>query len=115
MRIAIFLVSIVTLCACTGSPETTEHFETITRLELCPGSEIRNVNAEAEDRSPGFDSVYIVDVMLPKHCVDKFYQQFSNRVSFQCNVGAQCSGNDSNGDFLGIEPNRRGFRVTYST
>ncbi|MFL6769218.1 MAG: hypothetical protein ACJ8FH_05555, partial [Sphingomicrobium sp.] len=63
---------VLLLASCGNRPETTEYFTSVTGVPLCPGATVRNVNADAPDRSPGFDSIYIVDVAMPEACKAPF-------------------------------------------
>ena len=103
------------LTSCDNRPETTEYFTSVTGLPLCSGASVRNLNADALDRSPGFDSVYIVDVAMPPSCKASFARAVGQRIGAQCEPSERCSGNSMDGDFYGFEPISAGFRVTYST
>ena len=87
----------------------------MTGLPLCPGATVRNVNADAPDRSPGFDSIYIVDVAMPAACKAPFAKAVGQRIDAQCEPSEGCSGDAKDGDFYGVEPLPVGFRVTHST
>jgi hypothetical protein len=116
MRIALTsLVSLILLSGCTERPETKDYFYEATSIALCPGSSVRNVNEHSIDRSSGFDSIYIVDVQMPKACEGQFYRDVSKQLMEPCE-GAGCSGPTVAGGYLGVEPiagNR--IRVTSST
>ncbi len=103
------------LASCGYRPETTEYFTSVTGLSLCPGASVHNVNADASDRAPGFDSIYIVDVAMPETCKAPFAKTVGQRISAQCKPSERCYGNAKNGDFYGVEPLPVGFRVTHST
>jgi hypothetical protein len=102
-------------CACNSRPETPRYFSQVTGVSLCAGAQVRNLNADAPDRSPGFDSIYIVEVSLPTACRDGFFKEVSKRLHMRCDPSRSCSGVTGDGDFLRVEPLRRGFRITHST
>jgi hypothetical protein len=103
------------LTSCTSRPETKDYFTKVTGLRLCEGATVRNVNADSPDRSPGFDSVYIVDVTMPASCRSSFLTAVGQRIGARCNEAKRCSGNANNGDFYSVEARLNGFRVTHST
>jgi len=103
------------LASCSGRPETRRYFKQVTGLDLCEGASVRNVNAHAPDRSPGGDSIYIVDVTMPAACNAAFVKGVAAKMGQACELSRGCSGNSPSGEFLGIQPIRSGFRVTHST
>jgi hypothetical protein len=103
------------LASCTGRPETAEYFTKVTGVPLCSGASVHNVNADAPHRSPGFDSIYVVDLSMAPECVTPFHDAVARRIGAPCQPDGGCSGIASNGDFYGVEPHQGGFRVTYST
>jgi hypothetical protein len=105
----------VLLAACSTRPETPDYFRSVTGLPLCRGATVRNVNADSPDRSPGFDSIYIVDVAMPAACKPSFINAVAGRISAACDASHVCSGHASTGEFYGVEPLAGGFRVTHST
>lgn len=108
-------VLLLLLPSCGERPETTAYFTKVTGLPLCPGAAVRNVNAHAPDRSPGFDSIYIADISMPATCRSSFLRAVGQRIGAQCDGSNGCSGSASNGEFFGIEPRGAGFRVTHAT
>jgi hypothetical protein len=106
---------LVLLASCEERQETAAYFTKVTGLPLCSDASVRNVNSNAPDRSPGFDSVYIVEVSMPASCKGSFVNAVGQRIGAQCDRSAGCSGNAKNGDFYRIEPRAAGFRVTVST
>ena len=111
----LLLLSTLLLTSCDNRPATREYFTSVTGLPLCSGASVRNVNADAAGRSPGFDSIYIVDVTMPATCMARLAKAVGQRIGAQCKPSEHCSGNAKNGDFYGIEPIPVGFRVTHST
>ena len=109
------LVLLVLLTSCGERQETAAYFTKATGLPLCSDASVRNVNANAPDRSPGFDSIYIVDVSMPVSCKSSFLEAVGQRIGAQCDGSKGCSGNAKDGDFYGIEPRAAGFRVAHST
>jgi hypothetical protein len=103
------------LASCGNRPESTAYFTSVTGLTLCSGASVRNVNANAPDRSPGFDSIYVVDVTMPEPCIAPFAKAVGERIGARCEPSQGCSGNAKGGDFYSIEPHPAGFRVTHST
>jgi hypothetical protein len=112
-------LSLATLClllaSCGSRPETRAYFKQVTAVPLCDGASVHNVNAHAPDRSPGFDSIYIVDVTMPAECKASFINAVAAQISKGCDPSQRCSGNSSTGQFLSVEPIRDGFRITHST
>lgn len=108
-------VLLLLLSSCDERPETFAYFTKTTGLPLCSGASVRNVNSTAPDRSPGFDSIYIVEVSMPRTCKSSFLNAVGQRIGAQCDGSKRCSGNATNGDFYGIVPGGGGFRVTHST
>ena len=106
---------LVLLASCGERQETAAYFTKVTGLPLCSDASVRNVNSNASDRSPGFDSVYVVDLSMPPSCRWTFVKAVGQRIGAQCDWSASCSGNGKNGNFYKIEPRAGGFRVTYST
>ena len=106
---------ILLLASCSERPETAEYFTKVTSLPLCAGAPVHNVNADAPDRSPGFDSIYVVDVSMPPGCKVTFARAVEEQNGAECEASKGCSGNSNNGDFYRVEPLQAGFRVTYAT
>jgi hypothetical protein len=115
-RTALAMLTLL-LASCGGRPETKQYFTKVTELPLCESATVRNVNADAPDRSPGFDSIYIVDVMMPETeaCYGPFLTAVEARLNTPCAPIAGCSGISSNGEFYEVHTIRGGFRVTHST
>jgi hypothetical protein len=109
------LILCLFLASCGSRPETRDYFKQVTGLALCEGASVHNVNAHAPDRSPGFDSIYIVDVTMPAVCKASFVKAVAARIGGPCEPLKSCSGNSSTGQFLSVEPIRDGFRITHST
>ncbi len=109
------LILSVLLASCTGRPQTAEYFTKVTGLPLCTGGSVRNLNADAPDRSPGFDSIYVVEVTVPAKCQAAFLKAVGQRIGAVCTLTERCAGNSRNGEFYSIEPLQGGFRVTHST
>jgi hypothetical protein len=103
------------LLASCGRPETPAYFKKVTRLPLCDEASVRNVNADAPDRSPGFDVIYIVDLKMTARCENQLLAAVAGQISATCNPLHMCSGNARNGDFYSVEPIKDGLRVTYAT
>ena len=103
------------LSSCSIRPETRDYFRKVTGVALCEGASVHNVNAHAPDRSPGSDSIYIVDVTMPAACKASFVKAVAARIVKECEPSRSCSGNSSTGQFLSMEPIRVGFRITHST
>jgi len=101
--------------SCSDRPENPDYFTKVTGLRLCSGATIRNVNANAPDRSPGFDSIYIVDVTMPASCEGTFMKTVSDRIHSACDPAKICSGNASNGDFYQVQLIDGALRVIHST
>lgn len=114
LRLAVPFILLL-LASCGNRPETAQYFTSVTSLPLCSGASVRNVNANDPGRSPGFDSIYIVDVAMPAACKAPFAKAVGQRIGAKCEPSERCSGNAKNGDFYGIEPLPAGFRVTHST
>ena len=114
VRIALPLLCIG-LVACGDRPETSEYFTKVTGLPLCDGSTVRNVNADDRGRSPGFDSIYIVDVTMPPACDAIFRNAIGRQIGVRCEARTHCSGRAKNGEFYNVEPLRNGVRVIHST
>jgi hypothetical protein len=111
---ALTLLSLL-LASCSGRPATPEYFTKVTRVPLCSGASVRNLNADAPDRSPGFDSIYIVDVTIPAECEAAFYSAVAQQIGSSCDPASGCSGYSSNGDFYQVERHQNWLRVTHST
>lgn len=103
------------LSSCSDRPGTAAYFTNVSGVPLCSGASVSNVNADAPDRSPGFDTIYIVEVSMPATCKGPFAKAVAQRIGAQCEPMEGCSGNAKNGDFYGVEPTSIGFRVTHST
>ena len=103
------------LASCSSRPETTDYFTKVTGLPLCTGATIRNINADSPGRSPGFDSIYIVDVTMPATCKASFVKAVVDRIGAACEPLRGCSGNSSTGEYYGVQPSPDGFRITYAT
>ena len=114
VRLALPLL-VLLLASCGNRPETTEYFTSVTGLPLCSGATVRNLNDRAPDRSPGFDSIYVVEVTMPASCKSSFAKAVGQRIGGRCKPSQRCSGNANDGDFYGVEPLPVGFRVTHST
>ncbi|GGO97438.1 hypothetical protein GCM10011329_26300 [Stakelama pacifica] len=115
MRVSALPLISLLLLSCQGRPETISYFEKVTGVELCQGATVRNLNAESPDRSPGFDSIYVVLVKMPSSCRSAFQQAIERRIGAACEQGKRCAGNTTEGDFIEIQPTSAGFRVTQST
>lgn len=103
------------LVSCVDRPETSEYFTEITGLPLCAGSTVRNVNADDPGRSPGSDSIYIVDVTMPLACERNFRSAIERQIGVKCEAQARCSGRAKSGEFYSVAPLRKSVRVTHST
>ena len=114
-----FRFALPTMCllltSCSSRPETADYFTRVTGLPLCKGATVRNVNAAAADRSPGFDSIYIVEVTMPGACKASFVKALVAHIGTACEVSRGCSGNSSTGEFYEVHPLRGGFRITHSS
>ena len=95
-------------------PETPEYFTKVTGLPLCQAASIKNVNANDPARSPGFDSIYVVDVLGTDGCKAELIRAVEKRIGQQC-IDGSCSGLDSSRQFIGVIKVNNGLRVTYST
>lgn len=115
MRLPTLLLISPLLLSCESRPETISYFKEVTGLGLCQGATVRNLNADAPDRSPGFDSMYIVLVEMPPICESAFRRATERRIGISCERGKRCAGNTAEGDFIEVQPIQAGFRVTHST
>ena len=115
MRMILAFGVTAALMSCSR-PESPEYFSDITGLKVCNDMRIINVNAHAENRSPGFDSVYIVKVYGTKNCLEMTYNSASLILEKKCNFNHVCSGVTKQGIFLSLEPQANGsLLVTHST
>lgn len=114
LRVTLLVLSVLVV-SCGGREETPEYFTKVTGLPLCKGTTVRNVNAQDPGHSPGFDSIYIVDVRMASACKPPFLKAVASRIGHACFPSSGCSGNSANGDFYAVKPLPAGFRVTHST
>jgi hypothetical protein len=115
MRLSALLLISPLLLSCESRPETISYFNEVTGLALCDGATVRNLNADSPDRSPGFDSIYIVLVKMPLVCESAFRRATERRIGTACERAERCAGNTVEGDFIEVQPLQAGFRVTHST
>jgi hypothetical protein len=108
------MVSVIFLFGCNDRPETPDYFSEVTGLQICTGAKINNVNSKSHDRSPGFDSIYIVDLFLPPECEDRFFKNVSGRISKECTRESGCSGITPEGDHLSVDSSGDFIRVIHS-
>lgn len=114
LKNAIAVILCIALSSCSR-PETPEYFSKVTGLSLCSSSSVRNVNANEKGRSPGFDSIYIVDLGMSKACERQLFAEAEVRLGQKCLRQVRCSGNDVDGNFLKLEKMDEWIRVTYSS
>lgn len=112
---SIVTIALMLLASCGKREETPNYFRHVTGIQLCPEASVRNVNAQAADRSPGFDSIYIVDVAMPGTCEPGFLRSVEQQIGVLCTPGAVCTGQAKNGAFLRVDRRPGGFRITHST
>ncbi len=110
-----FLLLPLVLASCGGRPETVEYFTKVTGVPLCSGASVRNVNADAPYRSPGLDSIYIVNITMPAECEPHFFDAVAKSIGASCVPSSGCSGISADGGFFGVEPLQNRFRITHST
>jgi len=96
LRLVTLSVGSLLLSAC-GRPATPEYFANVTGIHICSSAKIANVNGRSPERSPGFDSVYIVDVFANPECRRELFSSVERRIGRPCNVGRSCGGNASSG------------------
>ncbi len=104
---------IVILTGCQRA-ETPEYFEKITGLPLCSSASVTNINDTDPERSPGFDSIYIVDVRADAACRVQLIRSVEEVIAQKCGDG-DCSGLDADGQFIRLEKRGSTLRVTFST
>lgn len=109
------VAAVLCLGACDSRPETPAYFHQVTSLRLCSRATVMNVNAKAPDRSPGFDSIYIVRLKIPPQCRADFFASASERAGSDCRADRACDGIPAHAGFLRVEPEGATVLVTYST
>jgi hypothetical protein len=113
LRKSALLIFTSLLVSCSR-PETPTYFSKVTGLRLCADAKVHNVNAQAPDMSPGFDSIYIVDVTGKDNCLGSLLAEVSFRIGKQCSTHL-CSGNDRRGEFFSAERRGSAVRIIYGT
>ena len=110
--IVIVLLGLTVACS---RKETPQYFSHVTEIRVCSSATVKNVNASDPNRSPGFDSIYIVDIYLSDKCRNQLVREVEMRIHRGCAGLVVCSGNDDDGNFIRIDQRSRFVRLTYST
>lgn len=114
-KLCLSVAMLILTSSCGNRPETTNFAEKITGLDFCNQDRISNINANSPDRSPGFDFIYIIEITTNKQCLSSVVNQVSGKIHQNCSIVDRCSGNTSEGEFIGIQKvNQTHLILTYS-
>lgn len=98
-----------------GRPENAEYFTKVTGLPLCNSAVVENVNSKDLGRSPGFDSIYVVDIRMSPACKDQLIDFLRKKKGLTCRYYEKCGGKTIDGEFFAISDRNDKVRFIHST